>query len=107
MLQSKVPAKVLISEMVALSCIKSSISFEVTLTSGDLPLELHIPTDKYEINDDKLMVIISLFLCRLKQKCEALQKEYEVKLAVERTKTKKLGLLMTNLQEDLLTAVRY
>ena len=50
---------------------------------------------------------LMLFLCRFKQKCEALQKEQEIKLAVERAKTKKLGLLMTNLQEDLLTAVCY
>lgn len=34
-----------------------------------------------------------------------MQKEHEVKLAVERTKTKKLGLMLTTLKEDLLQVV--
>ena len=43
---------------------------------------------------------VSLF-CRLKQIYQAIQNEYETKLAIERTKTKKLQLKIKNLQEDL------
>ena len=39
------------------------------------------------------------------QECQAIQNEYETKLAVERTKTKKFQLKIRNLQEDMILVV--
>ena len=46
-----------------------------------------------------------LLFCRLQQAFQDIQNEYEMRLAVERTKTKKLQLKIKNLQEDLILVV--
>jgi hypothetical protein len=68
------------------------------------PVLIPVSILRFRLPTFLVSLLISLF-CRLKRAYQAIQKEYETRLAVEHTKAKKLQLKIKNLQEDLILVV--